>query len=97
MPKLAILTDSHYLQLGATGKARHWKSKGWTTMCGKLQVQVPVWEMLLQEMAKPGREVRWEHVPTHVTARGMRWQMDWRWKACVRARCGLSMLHHTHH
>ena len=31
------------------------------------------------------------------TCRGMRWQMVWRWKACARARCGLSMLHHTHH
>ena len=66
VPKLAILTNSQYLQLGATGRAQHWKSKGWTTTSGKLQVHVPVWEMLLQEMAKPGREVRWEHVPAHV-------------------------------
>ena len=64
MPKLAILTDSQYLQLGATSRAQHWKSKGWTTTSGKLQVHV--WEMLLQEMATPGREVRWEHVPAHV-------------------------------
>ena len=28
VPKLAILTDSQYLQLGATGRAQHWKSKG---------------------------------------------------------------------
>ena len=70
VPKLAILTNSQYLQLGATGGAQHWKSKGWTTTSGKLQVHVPVWEMLLQEMAKPGREVRWEHVPTHVNVQG---------------------------
>ena len=70
MPKLAILTDSQYLQLGATGRAQHWKSKGWTTTSGKLQVHVPVREMLLQEMAKPGREVRWEHVPAHVNVQG---------------------------
>ena len=25
---------------------------------------MPVWEMLLHEMEKPGRDVRWEHVPT---------------------------------
>ena len=68
--KLAILTDSQYLQLGATGRAQHWKSKGWTTTSGKLQVHVPVWEMLLQEMAKRGREVRWEHVLAHVNAQG---------------------------
>ena len=66
VPKLAILTDSQYLQLGATGRAQHWKSKGWTTTSGKLQVHVPVWEMLLHEMAKPGREVRWEQVSAHV-------------------------------
>ena len=34
--KLAILTDSQYLQLGAIGRAQHWKSKGWTTTSGKL-------------------------------------------------------------
>ena len=70
VPKLAILTDLQYLQLGATGRAQHWKSKGWTTTSGKLQVHVPVWEMLLQEMATPGREVRWEHVPAHVNVQG---------------------------
>ena len=70
VPKLAILTDSQYLQLGANGRAQHWKSKGWTTTSGKLQVHVPVWEMLLQEMATPGREVRWEHVPAHVNVQG---------------------------
>ena len=70
VPKLAILTDSQYLQLGATGRAQHWKSKGWTTTSGKLQVHVPVWETLLQEMATPGREVRWEHVPAHVNVQG---------------------------
>ena len=31
---------------------------------------MPVWEMLLREMAKPGREVRWEHVPAHVNVQG---------------------------
>ena len=70
VPKLAILTDSQYLQLGATGRAQHWRSKGWTTTSGKLQVHVPIWEMLLREMAKPGREVRWEHVPAHVNVQG---------------------------
>ena len=70
VPKLAILTYSQYLQLGATGRAQHWKSKGWTTTSGKLQVHVPVWEMLLHEMATPGREFRWEHVPAHVNVQG---------------------------
>ena len=70
VPKLAILTDSQYLQLGATGRAQHWKSKGWTTTSGKLQVHVPVWETLLQEMTMPRREVRWEHVPAHVNVQG---------------------------
>ena len=70
MPKLAVLTNSQYLQLGATGRAQHWRSKGWTTASGKLQVHVPVWEMLLREMAQPGRELRWEHVPAHVKVQG---------------------------
>ena len=70
VPKLAILTDSQYPQLEATGRAQHWRSKGWTTTSGKLQVHVPVWEMLLQEMAKQGREVWWEHVPAHVNVHG---------------------------
>ena len=70
VPKLAILTDSQYLQLGATGRAQHWKSKGRTTMSDKLQVHVPVWEMLLQETATPGREVRWEYFPAHVNVQG---------------------------
>ena len=70
MPKLATLTDSRYLQLGATGRAQHWKSKGWTTTSGKLQVHVPAWEMLLKEMATPGRKVRWEHDLAHVNVQG---------------------------
>ena len=70
MPKPAILLDSQYLQLGATSRAQHWRSKGWTTTSGKLQVHMPVWEMLLREMAKPRREVRWEHVPAHVDVQG---------------------------
>ena len=41
VPKLAILTDSQYLHLGATGRAQHWKSEGWTTTSGKLQVHAP--------------------------------------------------------
>ena len=31
------------------------------------------------------------------TCREMRWRMDWQWKACVRAHCGLSMLLQIHH
>ena len=30
----------------------------------------PLLLVLLQEMAKPGREVRWEHVPTHANVQG---------------------------
>ena len=31
---------------------------------------MPVWEMLLHEMEKPGRDVRWEHVLAHVNVQG---------------------------
>ena len=71
VPKLAILTDSQYLQLGATRRAQHWKSKGWTTSFGKLQVHVPVWEMLLHETEKPGRDVKWNEVANGLAMEGM--------------------------
>ena len=95
--KLAIVTESQYLQLRVTGRAQHWSSKGWTTTSGKLHVHVPVWEMLFREMPKPRREVKWEHVPAHVNLRGTRWRTDWRWKACARARCGPNKSHNNHH
>ena len=31
---------------------------------------MPFSEMVLREMAKPGREVRWEHIPAHVNVQG---------------------------
>ena len=36
----------------------------------QLQFHIPVWEMLLHEMEKPGRDVIWEHVPAHVNVHG---------------------------
>ena len=33
-------------------------------------MSVPVLELLLQEMHKPGRQVRWEHVPAHINVYG---------------------------
>ena len=29
-----------------------------------------MWELLLHEINKPGRQVRWEHVPAHVNVYG---------------------------
>ena len=52
------------------GRVKHWKSKGWTTLSGKLQVHVPIWEMLLHEMEKPGRDVRLDLVVKHVNVQG---------------------------
>ena len=48
----------------------HWKSRGWTAASGALKVNVPVWELLLHEMSKPGRQVQWDHVPAHVNVHG---------------------------
>ena len=35
-----------------------------------MKANIPVWEMLLHEMAKPGRVIRWEHVLAHVNVQG---------------------------
>ena len=58
---------------------------------------MPVWEMLLQEVAKPGKEVRWEYVPAHVNVQGNEVAMDWRWKACAPVRLGPNKSHSNHH
>ena len=70
VPILAILTDSQYLQQGASGKAQNWKSRGWTTSLGALKAIVLVWELSLHEMSKPDKQVRWEHVPAHANVHG---------------------------
>ena len=36
----------------------------------QLQVHMPVWEMLLHEMEKPRRDVRWVNIPAHVNVHG---------------------------
>ena len=93
VPGLAILTDSQYLQLGAFGRAQHWKSKGWTTTSGKLQVHVPVWEMLLQE-AQSQEGKSGGNTSQHMsTCRVMRWRMGWQCKACAPAGCGRDNSH----
>ena len=33
---------------------------------GKLKVNMEVWENMLREIEKPGREIRWEHVPRNI-------------------------------
>ena len=62
--------NTQYLQLGASVGPLTWRSRGWTSPSGALKANILVWEMLLHEMAKPGRVIRWEHVPTHVNIQG---------------------------
>ena len=70
VPKLAVLSDSKYLHQGASRRAKHWRSRGWTISGGTIHAHVPVWEILLPEMEEPGRGITWEHVPAHVNVEG---------------------------
>ena len=70
VPKLAILIDVKYLLLGAWGQVNKCRSRGCTTSTGRLKANAPVWEKLIEEIQKPGREVRWEHVPGHTYVEG---------------------------
>ena len=70
VPKVAIFIDSQYLQQGANVKAQSCKSRGRVTVSGALKAHVLVWELLLSEMSKPSRPVRWEHVMVDVLVHG---------------------------
>ena len=70
-----MLTDSRYLQLGASRRALHWRSTGWASSLGTLKANILVWKMLLHEMAKPGRVIRWEHGLHRSMYRGTKWPM----------------------
>ena len=39
-------------------------------MLSSLKANILVWEMLLHQMAKLGRVIKWEHVPTHINVQG---------------------------
>ena len=46
--------------------AQRWKIKGWVGSCGPVS-NVPIWEMVLSELAREGGEVIWIKVPSHIT------------------------------
>ena len=39
-------------------------------MLRSLKANILGWEMLLHKMAKLGRVIRWEHIPTHINLQG---------------------------
>eukprot|EP00670_Eutreptiella_braarudii_P017476 CAMPEP_0174349448 /NCGR_PEP_ID=MMETSP0811_2-20130205/6181_1 /TAXON_ID=73025 ORGANISM="Eutreptiella gymnastica-like, Strain CCMP1594" /NCGR_SAMPLE_ID=MMETSP0811_2 /ASSEMBLY_ACC=CAM_ASM_000667 /LENGTH=305 /DNA_ID=CAMNT_0015476833 /DNA_START=215 /DNA_END=1132 /DNA_ORIENTATION=+ len=67
--KIAICSDSEYVLLGVKGAAKRWKIKGWVGSCGPVS-NVPIWEMILTELEREGRELVWIKVPSHVTVEG---------------------------
>ena len=97
VPKLAILTDSQYLQSGATGRAQHWKSKGWTTTSENCKSTSQSGKCCSRKWRRREGKSRGNMFQHMSTCREMRWRMDWPWKACVQAHCGHSMLHQNHH
>ena len=60
-----LFPDSQYVILGATG-ARRWKIRGWVGSCGPVS-NAHLWEELLNELDKPGCQVQWVKVRSHVT------------------------------
>ena len=67
--RIAECTDSAYVILGAQGAAQGWKSRGWRGSSGRVAC-IELWEALLQESSKPGRELVWVIVPSHVDVSG---------------------------
>ena len=97
VPKPAILTDSQHLQLGATaGHSTRGQRDGQPhvvscrSTCPSGKCCSGKWQ---SQEEKSGGSTS-QHMST---CRGMRWRMDWRWKACARARCGPNMSHNNHH
>ena len=68
--KLAIVSDSEYLIIGAQGKVQQWQ--GMARVGGGVGPisNVPVWEELLEEIERPDRELRWIYVPGHAGMEG---------------------------
>ena len=46
--------------------AQRWKIKGWVGSCGPVS-NVPIWKMVLSELARDGGEVIWIKVPSRIT------------------------------
>ena len=69
MGKIAVCSDYEYVLLGVRGAAKGWKIKGWVGSCGPVS-NVPIWELILSELEREGREILWIKVPSHVTIEG---------------------------
>jgi len=68
--KVAICTDSSYVYGGATGSARRWKVRGWKNAKGVVVSNPALWDLLINELDRPGRVVQWVKIPSHVGIEG---------------------------
>ena len=67
--QIAVCNDSAYVILGAQGTAQTWKSRSWRGSSGRVAC-TELWDNLLHEISKPGQELLWVKVPSHVDAPG---------------------------
>ena len=68
--KVAICLDSAYVLLGVRGAAKRWKIKGRVGSHGPVS-NVRVWEIMLSELKREGREVIWiKPPPSRATIEG---------------------------
>mmetsp|Transcript_137378 Transcript_137378/g.238953 ORF Transcript_137378/g.238953 Transcript_137378/m.238953 type:complete len:201 (-) Transcript_137378:319-921(-) len=70
LPPIFQCTDSLYVYGGASGSARRGKIRGWKNSQGVVVVNIPLWEMLIVELDRPGRIVQWVKIPSHVGIQG---------------------------
>ena len=97
VPKLAILTDSQYLQLRATGKASTGSQKGGRQHPANCRSTCPSGKCCSRKWQSQEEKSGGSTSQHMSTCRGMRWRMDWRWKACAPARCGPNKSHSNCH
>mmetsp|Transcript_137376 Transcript_137376/g.238948 ORF Transcript_137376/g.238948 Transcript_137376/m.238948 type:complete len:136 (-) Transcript_137376:522-929(-) len=70
LPPIFQCTDSLYVYGGASGSARRGKIRGWKNSQGVVVVNIPLWEMLIVELDRPGKVVQWVQIPSHVGTEG---------------------------
>ena len=68
--RVAICTDSSYVYGGATGSARRWKIRGLKNAKGVAVSNPALWDLLINELDRPGRIVQWVKIPSHVGIEG---------------------------
>ena len=69
-PTLAIVSDSQYLIIVAKGEVQQWHGMAWVGGGGGHISNIPLWEELLEEIVRLGKELRWIYVRGHAGMEG---------------------------